>query len=327
MIDYAVSFLSQYLYAIIISTIVASTALIGIKLVSKRAYKKRTILFISSLFGSFLIALLISSVCFAHWFRMSYGELYHITCDNVTLSFIHTICTTWVMLMSISFSCALLQGTVNYYLGGRIVAWLYHINPLNKSHTKKLYKILGSLSQKAGVKVPELGLIDSSQPSIFSVGRKDRSTIVVSVGLLETLSNDEIAASLAHEISHIKNKDCLIKSLASSFKFAVPFNFLGYLIEPAISRDREFLADEESVKMTKKPEALISALIKLYESFAIGQKNKSFSVFSISYLVLGHNNWSIFSKHPLLAERLKRLFEFENAPAVTQRASHPRWML
>lgn len=119
-------------------------------------------------------------------------------------------------------------------------------------------------------------------------------------------------AALAHEVSHIKNKDCLLKSLASSLKFAVPFNLLGYLIEPAIYRDREFLADEEGVKITNKPEALISALIKLYESFAIGQRNKFFTSYTIGLFNEYLSKWNILSKHPPITERLKRLFELKN---------------
>jgi len=312
MIESVVSFLSSYLYAILFSTVVSAGAFIGIKRVSKKAYKKRTRILTSPLFGSFLIAIWISSVCFAHWFAMGYGELYHIACSNISFSYIGAICTSWVTLMSASLSFAFLYGTVNYYFGEKIVTRLYHIKSLSESQAENLYKVLNSLSQKAGIPTPRIGLIECSTPSILSIGRKEKSTIVVSVGLLETLSNNEMEASLAHEVFHIKNEDCLIKSLASSLKFAVPFNFLGYLIEPTIYRDREFLADEESVKMTKKPKALISALIKLYESFAIGQNNKFFTGFSMKLFAQESGKWSIFSKHPPIAERLKRLFEFEN---------------
>lgn len=312
MIDYIVVFVSRYLYAILFSAIVSAGALVGIRLVSKRAYRIRTMMFILPLFGSFLIAIWISSGCFAHWLTMSHPEIYHIACNDVSFSYIGTICTSWVTLMGASFSFASLYGTSNYYFGGKIVTWLYHIKSLSEGQAEGLFKILNNLSQKAGIEVPKIGLIERSTPSIFSIGRKGKSTIVISVGLLETLSNDEIEASLAHEISHIKHKDSLIKSLALSLKFAVPFNFIGYLIEPAVCRDREFLADEESVKMTKKPKALISALIKLYESFAIVQKNKFFTGFPMSLLPQEFGKWSLFGRHPPMAERLKRLLEFEN---------------
>lgn len=314
MIESLLNFLSRYLYAILFSTIVSASALIGTRLVSKRAYKKRTIFFVSSLFGSFLIAIWTWSVCFAHWFTTSYGELYHIACSDVSLSYIGAICTGWVILMSSFLSFAFLCGTINYYFGEKFVTWLYHVKHLSGSQADSLHKILDRLSQKAGIEMPGIGLIECSTPSIFSIGRKKKSTIVVSVGLLETLSVDEIEASLAHEICHLKNEDCLIKSLASVLKFAVPFNFLGYLIEPAICRDKEFSADEESVKMTMKPKALMSALIKLYESLMMVPENRIFADFSIRLFSLETPDykWNFFSKHPTIAERLKRLLELEN---------------
>ena len=201
--------------------------------------------------------------------------------------------------MSISFSFALLCGTVNYYLGEKIAIKLYHIKPLSESITENLYRILKGLAQKTHIKVPEIGLIECSTPLIFSIGRQKKAKIALSIGLLETLSNSELEAALAHEVAHIKNRDCLIKSLASSLKFAVPFNILGHLIEPAIYRDREFLADGESVKITNKPEALISTLIKLYESFAIGQKNKFSWVTQWDFLPNGLSNGaSLVNIHP-----------------------------
>jgi len=214
--------------------------------------------------------------------------------------------------MSTSFSFALLCGIVNYYLGEKIAAKLYHIKPLSENSAENLYEILKRLAQKARIKIPKVGLIECSTPFIFSIGRQEKATIVLSVGLLETLSDSELKAALAHEIAHIKNKDCLIKSLASSLKFAVPFNILGYLIEPAIYRDREFLADEESVRITNKPEALISALIKLYESFLISQKTMFFTGSLMGLFTECSGRQNLFSKHPPITERLKRLFELKN---------------
>jgi Zn-dependent protease with chaperone function len=100
--------------------------------------------------------------------------------------------------------------------------------------------------------------------------------------------------------------------LASILKFAVPFNILGYLIEPATYRDREFLADEESVRITNKPEALISALIKLYESFLIGQKTMFFMGSLMGLFTECSGRQNLFSKHSPITERLKRLFELKN---------------
>jgi len=311
MIEDIASFASQYIYAVVFSAVVSTGAFVTSKLMSTRAYRKRTALFTISLLGSFSIAMGITSACLFHLYTMGYGAPYHVACGDISSSYIVAICTGWVALMGSAFSLTSVFGTVNYYFGRRIVTWLFNVKPLSESQARKLYVILTSLSRKAGIERPQIGLIHCSTPSIFSVGRKQESTIAMSVGLVETLSDDELEASLAHEIAHIKNKDCLIKSLASSLKFAVPFNFLGYLIEPTIHRDREFLADEESAKMTKKPKALISALLKLYESSTMGSANGVFTGLQMRLLPRGLGRWSTFSRHPPIRERLKRLLELE----------------
>lgn len=312
MFEYVLSFLSRYLYAILFSALVSTSALSMLGLTDKRAYNKRTAILILSLLGSFLIAISTTSICVAHWLTMSYGAIDHIFCTNITLSYLSAICTGWITMMSVFFSLALLCATVNYYFIDKIVFKFYHIKPLNRNQAKVLFRIVANLSQKAGVEVPRVGLMECSTPRIFSVGRSQRSTIVLSIGLLETLSTSEIEASLAHEIAHIKNKDCLIKSLASTFKFAVPFNFLGCLIEPAVSRNREFLADEVGVKMTGRPLALISALVKLYAHFEVSPQNQIPVGSNKKPFFARTGKLGIFNKHPPLAERLERLSHFAN---------------
>jgi len=318
LIDYAVNFLSRYLYAIVFSTLATTVAFVLARLANKRAYKKRTTLFILSLFGSFLIAIWIASVCFSHWFNIGYDALYHVACSDVSLSYIKVICAGWVTLMTGAFSLAFAYGIINYCLGERIASRVYHIKPLGQDHAVDFHKMLAGLSQKAGINVPRVGLIENSTPNIFSIGTKKRSMIVVSVGLFETLSSDELEASLAHEVAHINNKDGLIKSLALSLKFAAPFNFSGFLIEPALCRDREFLADEESVRITKKPRALISALTKLSGSFAAGSGSTIYTSFAMRFLAPRTSRWNFFSRHPSVIERLERLSHLEDMITSTE---------
>lgn len=185
MSDYIADLLSRYLFAILFSSGVSASILIGIKLQSKKAYYKRTMTLLFSLFGSFLIAFFISYVCFIHWLTTSYGELYHVTCNDVSLSNMRAICTIWVTFMSTSFSLAFLYGTVNYYLGEWIATKLYNIKPLRENSAKDLYMILKGLAQKAHIRIPKIGLIECSAPIIFSTGRQKKATIVLSVGLLE----------------------------------------------------------------------------------------------------------------------------------------------
>jgi len=319
LIDYAVAFLSRYVYAVLFSAVLSATALVVASMVGERAYKKRTTIFISSLFCSFLISVWITSICLVHWFTMGYESLYHIACSEISFSLVEVVCTSWVRLMTATLSLTFSLGAVNYFFGERIATCLYRVKPLNQSQAGHLHEILTNLSQRAGLEAPKIGLIESSTPHIFSVGRREKAAIVLSVGLIETLSYEEIEACLAHEVSHMKNKDGLVKTLASILKFSAPFNFFGYLVQPAVSRDREFLADKESVRMTKKPRALISALIKIYESFAISPKKGIFTGFSVKFFDLGAGRLSIFNNHPSIEERLERLLEFENEMQIERK--------
>ncbi len=99
----------------------------------------------------------------------------------------------------------------------------------------------------------------------------------------------------------------------TSLKFAAPFVFSSYLIEPAICREREFLADEGSVTLTSEPSALISALIKISEAYDVVAKGGFFCGFAMSFFHCSPARGGIFSKHPPLEERLNRLLKLEKA--------------
>jgi len=297
-----------YLYATLLSLIMSAAVIIGLKLVRKQAYKIRTMMLVAPLLGSVTIMVWVSSLCFIH--RLS--NIYHLVCGQISLESVRFICTSLVTLAFASFGLAVSSGMITYYSGDKIAIHLFHAKPLNQSEVKEIYETINSLSRKAGVRPPKLYLIERSTPIILTVGRRNSPTIMVSVGLLESLSSKELAASLAHEISHIKNNDGLIRTLASSLKFATPFNLLGYLIEPAIYREREFLADEASVALTNEPSELISALIKISEAFAVKTKGVFFYGLAMGFFLESPLRGGLFNKHPPLEERLNRLLQLKN---------------
>ncbi len=128
---------------------------------------------------------------------------------------------------------------------------------------KQLKNGVISLAESAGIKPPDVSLIDSGTPSAFTIRSKRRYVIAISIGLLESLNNDEVEACLAHEISHLKNKDFTWRFIATVAKVALFAKPLSYLIEPAVYRGREFLADRTAAMLIGGPSALISALSKL----------------------------------------------------------------
>ena len=311
MTDAILILMTPYLYATLLSLIMSAVVIFSLKLVNKQAYRTRTIMLVTPLVGSFTIMAWVSSFCFIHWLSTNYPTLSHTVCSYISPGSLRFICTSLVTLAFTSFSFAVSLSMINYYLGDKIAMHLFRAKPFSKSQAKETYETLNRLSRKAGVKTPKLCFIERSSPIIFTVGRRNTPTVILSVGLLETLSPEELEASLAHEISHIKNNDGLIRTLASCLKFAAPFNFVSYLIEPAIYREREFLADEASVTLTKKPSALISALIKISEAFAVKTKGGYFYSLAMGFFLESPLRGGLFNKHPPLEERLNRLLQLK----------------
>ena len=167
---------------------------------------------------------------------------------------------------------------------------------------------VSKLARSAGIQPPEVSLIDSGIPSAFTIRSKRRYVIAVSIGLLESLEEEEVEACLAHEISHLKNKDFTWRFIATVAKVALFAKPLSHLIEPAVYRGREFLADRTAAILIGGPNALISALSKVGESQFL---NISTSAGTVCICNLHHSNsfFRIFDKHPTIEARIKSLQE------------------
>ena len=165
------------------------------------------------------------------------------------------------------------------------------------------------LAALAGVGVPDVGLVDSGQPVAFTVRANRRYSVMVSVGLLESLDDREVEACLAHEIAHLKNNDFTVRFMATLAKIALFARPLSYILEPAVYRAREFLADLTAVKLVGGPNALISALSKLNESSNFDSALSSSTC--VCHLNARRGVLRIFDKHPTLEERLRILREIE----------------
>jgi len=168
--------------------------------------------------------------------------------------------------------------------------------------------MVDNLASSAGVQAPNVCLIDSGTPSAFTIRSRRRYVVAVSIGLLESLDREEVEACLAHEISHLKNKDFRLRLLATVAKVALFAKPMSYLIEPAVYRAREFLADRTAAVLIGGPRALISALTKLEESQALGISKSSVSVCMCS-LNGGSGFFKILDKHPDIHARIEALQE------------------
>ena len=170
-------------------------------------------------------------------------------------------------------------------------------------------EMVTQLAISAGIAVPDVCLIDSGVPSAFTVRANRRYSVTVSVGLLESLEPSEVEACLAHEIAHLKNNDFTMRFLATLAKVALFARPLSYLLEPAVYRAREFMADSTAADLVGGPDALISALSNVSES-----SNFESSLPSSACICNLHARTGIlrvFDKHPSLEDRLRLLREMK----------------
>lgn len=211
-----------------------------------------------------------------------------------------------------------------------IVLRLYHAQEAGADDVPQLKIIVSSLAQKAGLPVPKIYLIKDDSPNAFSIGRSSaKSGIVVTTGLLDALNQDELAAVIAHELSHIDHQDTLIATISAAIagffsglantatwkKFfdekevvedkinPTLMRFLGPiaagLIKISISGSKEFIADQDGAKLCGNPQALASALEKIEQS-------KTTQVFAKAELLPATAH--LFFVNPLRQSQLISLF-------------------
>lgn len=233
----------------------------------------------------------------------------------------------------------------------------YRAQPLAREQAPDLYDRVASLSDRAGIPMPSLFVVPTQSPNAFATGRDpEHSALAVTQGILELLSPEELEGVLAHELTHIRNRDTLTQAVAGTLAGAITFvgriltfgalygpvtrdnrqggNPLGILflivlapiaaavIQFGISRTREFSADLGSAQMTGNPAALAAALQKLEE---IGHQipmngNPAMSPLLIVNPLSTQGLQTLFRTHPATEERIRRLLalakEAQQAPSM-----------
>ena len=146
-------------------------------------------------------------------------------------------------------------------------------------------------------------LREATVGNAFSLDNKGRKVVAVSPELVSSMSPAEVEAVIAHELSHLKNKDSWEKGLARLAKFAFVFDPVLHLVEAAVHRERELLADQSSVKYTQKPLALASALLKVHSAFHASLPGPGAGLF------VGRKGKGLLSRYPDLDQRVQRLID------------------
>ncbi len=236
---------------------------------------------------------------------------------------------------------SILMNVGSYWYSDTIVLRMYNARPVSASQAPVLYEAVEALSAKAGIPVPKVYVIPENTPNAFATGRnEDHAAVAVTSGILKILNRDELEGVLAHELSHIKHRDILIGTMAATIAGAVvllsrwSMFFAGSddsgmirtlavaiiapiaatLIQMAISRSREYEADEGGARVSGKPEALASALAKLSMS-AAGRPmdaNPSTAHMFIVNPLSGGAIMNLFSTHPPMEKRIERLMKMKN---------------
>ncbi len=237
----------------------------------------------------------------------------------------------------------------SYFYSDKLVLKHYHAVPVGPQEAPGLYQIVERLSKKAGIPIPKVYIIPEEIPNAFATGRNpEHAAVAVTEGLLNLLNEEEIEAVLAHELSHVKHYDILIGTIAATIAGAIAMlaNMMQFaaffggrdedrpnpiimlilsivlpiaatIIQLAVSRSREFMADEGAAKITGHPEWLQSALIKLEEYNRRGMLPEATPQTAHMFIVnpfTGKNiNFAqLFSTHPSTQERIKRLEELKH---------------
>lgn len=242
--------------------------------------------------------------------------------------------------MVIAFVLALVMNFATYWFSDSLILKAYNAQPVPAGH--RLEKITHDLARKAGMPLPKAYILPSNSPNAFATGRNpEHAAVAATQGILDMMNDNELAAVMAHELGHVKNYDILTGSVAASISGAVMILsrmalFFGgdgrasfgkrlavsilapvaaTVITMAISREREYKADEFSAKLTGHPEYLAAALLNLERGVRRApmedhspQTAHMFIVHPFSGIGIGE----IFSTHPPVKKRVERLMRLKN---------------
>lgn len=248
----------------------------------------------------------------------------------------------------VAFVIAFIMNMISYWFSDKIVLAMYGARPVAENDYPELFRIVRTLTQDAGLPMPKVYVIPQDAPNAFATGRNpSHAAVCVTRGLMDTLSYEELKGVIAHELSHVKNRDILIMSVAATIAGAIMMladmarwaaffggsrsrdnreggsNAIGLLvaaiiaplaamlIQLAVSRSREYAADRRGASLAHSSIGLANALRKLDEASRFKRMRASpqtAHMFIVNPL-RGDFIATLFSTHPPIKERIRRLEE------------------
>ncbi len=249
--------------------------------------------------------------------------------------------------MVIAFVLAAVMNLGSYWFSDKIVLGMYRAKPLDESDAPELYQMVRELSMNAGLPMPRLFVVPNETPNAFATGRNpEKAVVAVTEGLLRILNREEVRGVLAHELAHVKNRDILVGSIAATLAgvvmmlanmvrwaaifggfrggddeeggggliaglvIAIVAPIAAMLIQMAISRSREYLADETGARFAGNPQGLAAALEKLAAAshrLPMTEAKPATAHLFIVNPLSGRGFVNLFSTHPPIEERVRRL--------------------
>jgi len=247
--------------------------------------------------------------------------------------------------LAIALMMSIVMNLGSYFFSDKLALMAYGAQPVDREQAPRLYAIVEGLCSRADIPMPKLYLVDEPSPNAFATGRNPQhASVAVTTGALRILDERELQGVLAHEISHVKNRDILISSVAATLagvvtylaymaRFAAIFGGSGrdrdeegggalgglfmmilapiaaLLIQMWVSRTREYQADASGAQIMGDPHALASALQKLdnYAKQIPMEASPNTAHMFIVHPFSGSSLLNLFSTHPPIPERINRL--------------------
>jgi len=247
--------------------------------------------------------------------------------------------------LTIAFILALVINLLSFFFSHKLVLWIYKAKPADKTKSPHLHSMVEELSKQANIPKPKIYIIPTDAPNAFATGPTyNRSVVAVTQGILSLLSKEELKGVLAHELGHIKNHDILISTIAATIATTISYlssmaafaafggdddnqgsgNILvliliwilapiaAALIQLAISRAREYIADETAARLIKNPLPLADALARLESEskkkpLRLGTDSTNHMFIVNPFRGSGRVLANLFSTHPDIHERIRRL--------------------